>query len=305
MAGTAVAPARSADPGALVLGGDLPRLVQIGRGQQGVGQQEIGEVACVTPLLPDEPLEQLLVVGHRAFPGQVQRDDHVHHRGGVRCGPAKDVLLVVEGHCQPRRRVALEIAAHVRHRVVLGRAAVSGRRVLGQDPAVPGGRQLVAARARRIRVARGTVRCVEPQRQHPAADAYQPRSLLEHNRQRLIVGRSDRQNVAGHSLHGLGARQGPAGVCRQVYPVGRVAAEQLPPVVHVAQARAPWRPVQREVFVSGQQAPVKPRDLVGRACRPLVPQERPDEELAYRHSAATPNDGAPSRHSVLPCLRRQ
>jgi Phage integrase, N-terminal SAM-like domain len=104
--------------------------------------------------------------------------------------------------------------------------------------------------------------------------------------------------VAGRLVHRIGTGQGPAGVRGQVHPVGGVAAEQLPPVVHVAKARAPRGPVQRQILVAAEQGTVQPGDLIGRASRPLVPQERPDEELAYRHSAATPNDGAATQAAL-------
>src|SRR5882672_1094355 len=60
-------PRLPADSGALILVGDSPRLVEIGRGQQAVAEQEASEVPGVPPLLPDEALQQLLVVGHRTF----------------------------------------------------------------------------------------------------------------------------------------------------------------------------------------------------------------------------------------------
>src|SRR2546421_10173317 len=60
------------------------RLVKIGRRQQAVGEQEVGEIARVTALLPDETLQQLLVVRYRTLSAQVQGDHHVDHRHGLR-----------------------------------------------------------------------------------------------------------------------------------------------------------------------------------------------------------------------------
>src|SRR6266567_6767357 len=101
-------PRRLADAAALVGRRGLPGLVEIGRGQQAVAEQEVGKVTRVPAFGPDEALEQLLVVRHRALSAEVQRDDHVHHRHRLRGGPAEDELLVVVGHRQARRRVALE-----------------------------------------------------------------------------------------------------------------------------------------------------------------------------------------------------
>src|SRR6516165_2395864 len=50
-----------ADAVALVFRRDLPCLIEIGRRQQAVGEQEISEVAGMTALLPDEALQQLLI----------------------------------------------------------------------------------------------------------------------------------------------------------------------------------------------------------------------------------------------------
>src|SRR5512140_3555304 len=75
---------------ALVFRRDLPCLIEIGRRQQAVGEQEVGEMAGMTALLPDEALQQLLVVGDRSLPAQVQGDDHIDHRHRLRGGQAED-----------------------------------------------------------------------------------------------------------------------------------------------------------------------------------------------------------------------
>src|SRR5207249_606364 len=63
-----------ADALAFVVRRDLPCLVKVGRRQQAVGEQEIGEIAGVTALFPDEALQQLLVVRYRSLAAQVQGD---------------------------------------------------------------------------------------------------------------------------------------------------------------------------------------------------------------------------------------
>src|SRR5579862_8651244 len=70
----------------------LPRLIEIGRREQAVGEQEVGEITGVTALFPDEALQQLLVVRYRALSAQVQGDHHVDHRNGLRGGQAEDEL---------------------------------------------------------------------------------------------------------------------------------------------------------------------------------------------------------------------
>jgi DNA-binding NarL/FixJ family response regulator len=115
-------PRHLTDAAALVFRRGLPGIIEIGRRQQGVGQQEVGEITSVAAFFPDEALQQLLVVGHRAFAAQVQRDHHVHHRHRLRGGQAEDVLLVVKGHGQARGRVAFEVAADPGDRVLAGLA---------------------------------------------------------------------------------------------------------------------------------------------------------------------------------------
>src|SRR6266576_1781840 len=121
----------------------LPRLVKIGRREQAVGEQEVSEITGVTALLPDEALQQLLVVRYRTLSAQVQRDHHADHRHGLRSGQAEDELLVVVGHRQPRRRVALEVTAHPGHGVFAGSAAPP------HDSPGPGGDLLAKVRNRR------------------------------------------------------------------------------------------------------------------------------------------------------------
>jgi amino acid efflux transporter len=268
-------------------------LVEIHGGQQAVGEQELGELARVAPLLPDEPLQQLLVVGDRAFAAQVQGDGHVGHRHRLRSGQAEDVLLVVVGHRDPRGAVALEVGADVRHRLLPGPAGPAARTARGAvppDPRVLGG-GLVAARGGGLGGA--PRRDLEPQPQHPGADADQPRSVVEDDRQGLVVlHRRHRQDVPGRRPHRPVVQGHVGGVRRQVHLVGRVPAEQFPPVMHVAQPGAAGKPVQREVLVAGQQAPVQPGDLVGRAAHPHARPGRPDKELAHRHfPGANPRHG--------------
>jgi amino acid efflux transporter len=268
-------------------------LVEIHGGQQAVGEQELGQLARVAPLLPDEPLQQLLVVGDRAFAAQVQGDGHVGHRHRLRRGQAEDVLLVVVGHRDPRGAVALEVGADVRHRLLPGPAGPAARTARGTvppDPRVLGG-GLVAARGGGLDGA--PRRDLEPQPQHPGVDAEQPRSVVEDDRQRLVVlHRGHRQDVPGRRPHRPVVQGHVRGVRRQVHLVGRVPAEQFPPVMHVAQPGAAGRPVQREVLVAGQQAPVQPGDLVGRAAHPHARPGRPDKELAHRHfPGANPQHG--------------
>ena len=141
-------PGQLALAAALIGQRDPPGLVEIHGGQQAVGEQELGQLARVAPLLPDEPLQQLLVVGDRAFAAQVQGDGHVGHRHRLRSGQAEDVLLVVVGHRDPRGAVALEVGADVRHRLLPGPAGPAARTARGAvppDPRVLGG-GLVAAR---------------------------------------------------------------------------------------------------------------------------------------------------------------
>src|ERR1700733_12758970 len=56
-------PRHLADAAALVFRRGPPGVIKIGRRQQGVGQQEVGEITSVTAFFPDEALQQLLVVG--------------------------------------------------------------------------------------------------------------------------------------------------------------------------------------------------------------------------------------------------
>src|SRR6266571_9498086 len=78
-----------ADALAFVFGRHLPRLIEIGRREQAVGEQEVGEITGVTALFPDEALQQLLVVRYRALSAQVQSDHHVDHRNALRGGQAE------------------------------------------------------------------------------------------------------------------------------------------------------------------------------------------------------------------------
>src|SRR6476659_976331 len=98
-----------ADARALVLRRHLARLVKISRRQQAIGEQEVGEIAGMTALLPDQALQQLLVVGYRTLSAQVQGDHDSDHRHRLRGGQAEDELLVVIGHREPRGHVPLEV----------------------------------------------------------------------------------------------------------------------------------------------------------------------------------------------------
>jgi hypothetical protein len=98
----------------------------------------------VTAFFPDEALKQLLIVGYGALSAQVQGDDHIHHRHCLRGGQAEDELLVVKGHRQTRRCVALEVTAHTCHRVLSGLAAPP------HDRPGPGGRLLATVRDSQI-----------------------------------------------------------------------------------------------------------------------------------------------------------
>src|SRR6516164_1156841 len=60
-------PRHVANPAAFVFRRDLPGLIEIGRRQQAVGEQEVGEITRVTAFFPDEALKQLLVVRYRAL----------------------------------------------------------------------------------------------------------------------------------------------------------------------------------------------------------------------------------------------
>src|SRR5206468_5029038 len=91
-------PCYLADARALVLRRHPARLVKISRRQQAIGEQEVGEIASMTALLPDQALQELLVVGYRTLSAQVQGDHHSDHRHRLRGGQAEDVLLVVVGH---------------------------------------------------------------------------------------------------------------------------------------------------------------------------------------------------------------
>src|SRR6516165_3726590 len=64
-------PRHVADAAAFVFRRDLPGLIEIGRRQQAVGEQEVDEITRVTAFLPDQALKQLLIVGYRAFSAQV------------------------------------------------------------------------------------------------------------------------------------------------------------------------------------------------------------------------------------------
>src|SRR6516162_8425037 len=163
-----------ADPIAFVFRRDLPGLIEIGRRQQAVGEQEVGEITRMTALFPDETLQQLLVVGYRALSAQVQGDHHAHHRHRLRGGQAEDELLVVIGHRQARRRVAREVPAHADHRVFSGLAASP------HDRRGPGGLLLAAVREGWIRDRAG--RGHEPRQKDPGTDADQPRPRVEGER---------------------------------------------------------------------------------------------------------------------------
>src|SRR5271163_1782304 len=80
---------------AFVVRRGLPCLIKIGRGQQVVGEQEVGEITRVAAFGPDEALKQLLIVGYRTLSAQVQGDDHIRHRNRLRGGQAENELLVV------------------------------------------------------------------------------------------------------------------------------------------------------------------------------------------------------------------
>jgi DNA-binding NarL/FixJ family response regulator len=139
-------PRHLADAAALVFRRGPPGIIKIGGRQQGVGQQEVGEITSVPAFFPDEALQQLLVVGHGALAAQVQGDDHVHHRHRLRGGQAEDVLLVVKSHGQARGRVALEVTADPGDRVLAGvadapddRPGLSGRALVPVTVTVRGG----------------------------------------------------------------------------------------------------------------------------------------------------------------------
>src|SRR6202012_4142208 len=104
-------PGGLADAIAFIPLGEQPCLIQVGRGQQAVREQEPGEVARVTPLGPDEALKQLLVIGYRALAAQVERDDHVQQRHCLWRAKPEYELLVGIGHRQARAGVALEVTA--------------------------------------------------------------------------------------------------------------------------------------------------------------------------------------------------
>src|SRR5215475_9485270 len=96
---------------------DLPGQLEIGARQQSVCEQELRQLSRVTPFLPDEVLQQLLVVGDCAFAAQIEGDGDFGHRHRLRGGPAEDVLLVEEGHRHPGGAVAIEVGTDVRCRL--------------------------------------------------------------------------------------------------------------------------------------------------------------------------------------------
>ena len=226
------------------------------------------------PLLPDEALQQLLVVGHRTLPAQVQRDDHVDHRHRLRGRPTENEFLVVVRHRQPRSGVPLEIRPHTGHRVRTGRAAAP------HELALPGDRAAVATAGRFD--ARAFRRLV-PQPHHPGANANQPQAAIERDWQRFVACRSDGEHVARRPPDHIRAWNRPGDIRRQIDPVGRVTAEELPAMMNVAKPRASRRAVQSEILVAAEQRPVQPSDLLMRAVRPLAALRRPEKELTNRH----------------------
>jgi hypothetical protein len=61
-------PRHLAHAAAFVVRRGLPCLIKIGRRQQAVGEQEIGEITRVAAFGPDETLKQLLIVRYRTLP---------------------------------------------------------------------------------------------------------------------------------------------------------------------------------------------------------------------------------------------
>jgi amidase len=258
-------PGQLADAVAFVLLAQQPGLVQVGRSQQAVREQEPDEIPGVAAFRPDEALQQLLVVGHRALSAQVQGDDHVEHRHRLRCAQPEDKLLVVVRQRQPRRRVALEVTAHPGYRVFPGRA----RRLPPPGDRDAHGDDFLAT-VRLVRGDAGPGRQVESQPQDPGGDAHRPQAPFEHNRPCLIAFRGGRQHVPGRAPDILGAGRCLPCVGRQVNLVSRVTAEQFPAVLDVAQARAARGAVQGRVPVIAECGPVQPGDLVRRATQPLA-----------------------------------
>src|SRR5580704_15164331 len=94
---------------------------------QPVGDEEFGQLALMVLFLPDPALKLLLVIRDRAIPAQVQCDDNLDHRNGLRCYRTENELLVVVGHGQASHAIAVEERANLGHRVGLRRAAAGGR----------------------------------------------------------------------------------------------------------------------------------------------------------------------------------
>ena len=53
---------------AFVVRRGMPFPIKIGRGQQAVGEQEVGEITRMAAFLPDQTLEQLLIIRDRTLP---------------------------------------------------------------------------------------------------------------------------------------------------------------------------------------------------------------------------------------------
>src|SRR5256714_3753967 len=181
-------PCYLADACALVLRRHLPRLVKIGRGQQAVGEQEVHEIAGMTTLLPDQALQQLLVVGYGTLSAQVQGDHHGDHRHRLRGGQAEDELLVVVSHREPRGHVPVEVAAYSGHRVFAGLAAPP------HDGPGPGRQLLAVGRDRWL--GGPAAGLIEPQPPHPRTPPDPPRTLPERDRQRPPAGRGGPPGLA-------------------------------------------------------------------------------------------------------------
>src|SRR6516162_288738 len=226
-------------------------------------------------LLPDEALQQFLVVGNRPLPAQVQRDDHVDHRYGLRGGPAEDELLVVVGDRQPCPGVSLKVGPHAGHRFRTGRGAAP------RGLALPGHRFAVITTAGRFGAP--AFRHLVPQPYHPGADADQPQAAVKRDWQRFVACRGHGEHVACRPPDSIRARNRPGDVRRQVHAVGCVTAEELPAMLNVAEPGASRRAVQGEILVAAEQRPVQPGDLLTRAVRPLAALRRPEEELTNRH----------------------
>jgi hypothetical protein len=124
------------------------------------------------PLLPDEALQELLVVGYRSLTAEVQRDDHVDHRRRLRGWLPENEFLVVVGHREPRAGVPLEIGPY------------AGHRVLSQRPRRPAAPRELALPCDRFTVAAADwfdgrpLGYLMPEPHHPRADADQPQAAL-------------------------------------------------------------------------------------------------------------------------------